>query len=242
MKWIKRIFLIVVLGGLIIFIFFWATRPLKAPSWTGFAPYDEKLLAPKTKTLWDWLELLIIPSAIALGVSSLNYAEKKKDREIEEDRQCQTAMDSYFDEMSKLLLEGKLRTSEPSDEVRCLARTRTLALLRRLDGGRKAQALQFLCEAGLIYKNPIVRLVGANLRGANLASANLTGAEIRGAFLCKANLKGATVRKAILIGCDFRGADMTNADFSDTDLTVSKFAGVKLKKVILSRAVLKWIK
>src|SRR3989304_4544450 len=77
------------------FVSYWATRPLLAPSWMGFAPFDTTLGAPKQKALWDWLNLLFIPGSIAGGVACINWATKKKDREIEEGRQCEAALDAY---------------------------------------------------------------------------------------------------------------------------------------------------
>ena len=65
--------------------------------------------------------------------------------------------------MAELLLEKKLRTTE-NKEVRNVARTRTLAVLRTLDGTRKGIVLRFLKEAGLIDKEKtIVDLEGADL-------------------------------------------------------------------------------
>jgi hypothetical protein len=239
LKLIKVLLLVGLLVGAA-YSFYWATRPLEAPKWMGFAPYDEKLLSPRGKTLWDWFQLLIIPGAIALAVWSLNYAEKKKDREIEEDRQRQTTLDSYFDYMTKLILERNLCSKKPSMGVYCLARTRTMALFKDVDGGRKSQGLQFLYEAGLIYKDPLVRLVGANLKAARLSGATLNEVEITGAYFNNADLKGANLRKAILRGCDFRGADLRDCDLTEADLVGAKFEGAKVDNAMIVNANLKW--
>ena len=69
------------------------------------------------------------------------------------DNQRETAFQAYIDKMSELLLHEKLRDSTEEDEVRNVARVRTLTVLPRLDGKRKGSVLQFLYESGHIYKN-----------------------------------------------------------------------------------------
>ena len=99
-----------------------------------------------TKTLWDWLELLIIPLVLAGGGFYLNRSEHNTDREIATDRQKEQALQTYLDHMADLLLKEDLRNSE-NEEVRNVARTRTLTVLRGLDKKRKGVILKFLYEA-----------------------------------------------------------------------------------------------
>ena len=141
-------------------------------SWTGFG---ERILSNGDivgeKTLWDWMQLLIIPFVLAIGAFLLNRSERaverqiaeerrKEDRkladeraelerEIAKDRQQEAALQTYFDRMSELLLREKLRTTE-IEEVRDVARTRTLSIMRVLDTRRNNLILQFLREAKLI--------------------------------------------------------------------------------------------
>jgi len=83
--------------------------------------------------------------------------------------------------MTNLMIDHHLRTppkEEDPKEVRAVARSRTLTLLRRLDGERKGHVVQFLYESGLITKDRTsVNLAGANLEGAYLTSAILSGAK-----------------------------------------------------------------
>ncbi len=107
------------------------------------------------KTLWDWLQLLIIPAVLAIGgylfTFTISRNERKAadthnqtEREIAQDNQREAALQEYIDKMSELLLHEKLRESQPGDEVRKIARVRTLTVLPRLDGERKRSVLQFL--------------------------------------------------------------------------------------------------
>jgi uncharacterized protein YjbI with pentapeptide repeats len=91
------------------------------------------------------------------------------------------------------------------DEVRTLARARTLTILGRVDGARKRSVVQFLNESQLFEKDQaIVDLRGADLRGADLTVADLDEADLRGAIL----------RGAVLTDADLFYADLTDADLS----------------------------
>src|SRR5258706_13159532 len=149
---------LIIVGGSFVFILI---ETVKAKN-TGF----------ETKTLWDWMQLLIIPLFLAGGAFFLNRSERKTEREIAKDRQQEEALQSYLDRMAELLLKEKLRTTR-NKEVRNVARTRTLTMLRGLDATRKGFVLRFLQDANLIAKGKnIVNLEGADLTGADLFQAN----------------------------------------------------------------------
>src|SRR5690242_4785758 len=112
------------------------------------------------KTLWDWLQLLIVPAAISLIGLWFTWVQQEAaeksaqtEHEIATDNQREAALQTYIGKLSELLLHEKLRDSAEGEEVRNIARVRTLAVLRRLDAIRKASVLQFLHESGLIDKN-----------------------------------------------------------------------------------------
>src|SRR5260370_16288603 len=71
--------------------------------------------------------------------SERDAAEKRAqtERDIALDNQRETALQSYIDKLSELLLHEKLRESKPEDEVRKIGRVRTLTVLPRLDNERK---------------------------------------------------------------------------------------------------------
>ena len=134
-------------------------------TWTGF----NSSIGPNVqqyqpgKTLWDWLQLLgvlAIPAAVGLGTVWFTAQQGKVSDAENKDNQREAALQAYIDKLSELLLEKKLRESDEDNEVRKIARVRTLTVLRGLDGTRKASVLQFLYESGLIDKsNPIIDLV-----------------------------------------------------------------------------------
>src|SRR5215213_651657 len=107
-------FLIIVIGG---YLFGW--------KWTGL---------PK-ETLWDWLQLLIIPAVLA-GVGlwfnrqqqerqlKIAQEQREQDAKIAESRTQDEALQAYLDQIGQLLLDKDnipLRESKEGDEVRTLA-------------------------------------------------------------------------------------------------------------------------
>jgi uncharacterized protein YjbI with pentapeptide repeats len=221
--------------------------------WTGFGESvqpkpDNQEIQPR-KTLWDWLQLFIVPlalAAIGLWFSAQQdvhqqQIEKKRamsDLQIEERRAQDAALQAYLDQMSQLMLERKLLGSDEGDEVRTLAQARTRTILTRLDGRRKGSVVQFLYEASLINKNhPVVSLSsgflppelesesvnvglrGADLRGADLREADLSYADLSEAKLSGANLSDANLSEAQLINANLSWAPLSGADLSGTNLS-----------------------
>ena len=223
------------------------------------------------KTLWDWLQLLIIPVVLVIAGYVINLtisrgeqeatkqraqsdreaAEKRAEteREVAIDNQREAALQEYIDKIAELLLEKKLRESKSEeDEVRKIARIRTLTTLARLDKKRKKDVLQFLNESGLIERDtPFIRLYGANLSEANLSGANLSGANLVDVDLSGANLRraslgyipfppedeqedinGADLSRAKLEGADLRRANLTDADLSFANLTGADLTNTEL--------------
>src|SRR5205823_1373323 len=51
------------------------------------------------KSLWDWLQLLIIPLVLAIGGYSFNYATSRTERDVTADNQREVALKEYMDKM-----------------------------------------------------------------------------------------------------------------------------------------------
>lgn len=222
-----------------------------ATQWTG-----------STKTPWDWLDLLLLPLLLTAGILLLYRSQRESERrraelerEIAADHQQESALQAYIDRMSELLLKEKLSRFS-SDEVRNVARLRTLTLLRGLDARRKGLVLLFLKESSLIEREAVIDLCGADLRGTpmpfaslnrvNLGEANLSGAGLRGASLSKAylsetdlshaDLSGADLSGADLFGANLSGADLRRANLSSANLTGANLSGCRLDEADLSKA------
>jgi hypothetical protein len=219
--------------------------------WTGLPSSKVPSNTQPTKTLWDWLDLLIVPAVLAVGgylfnrqqrERELRIAERraKEDRWIAKERAHDEALQAYLDKMTELLINhnlGKPEHNEPElqgDAVRTVAWARTKTMLRRLDGNRKGAVLRFLREAELIKKDrPVIRsLAGADLADANLQRSILedTALEkviLRGAVLSGAVLTGTVLRKADLTGADLKEADLTKTDLTDAQVTEEQLAAAK---------------
>jgi len=127
-------------------------------------------------------------------------------------------LQTYIDSLSKLLLESGLRDSKQEDEVRKVARVKTLTVLSRLDDKRKRILLQFLHEATLISQdNPIIDLQGIDLSGSDLSGSNLSGDK-----LADTNLSGAKLNKACLMGTNLAFANLSGAEMREALLLVGQ--------------------
>ena len=200
-------------------------------AWTGFIAVDGR-----PRTLWDWLGLLVIPLALAAIGFGLNAAQTERDnrrddaraaldrtlageratadraRAVDQDRE--EVLRIYLDQMSDLLLDRNLLRARLDSEVRTLAHTLTLNVLRRLDGERKGVVVRFLDEAGLIHgRNPKISLWGADLRHAKLDGASLDQPDLE-----RADLRHASFRSMVLYGPNFYSSDLRGADFTESIL------------------------
>ncbi len=108
---------------------------------------------------------------LAGGALYLNRSERNTECENATDRQQEAALQVYIDRMSELLLKEKLRTTD-IQEVRDLARTRTLSILRVLDKRRSNLVFQFLREANLV-DTPTSIFANANMMDTDLQGLNL---------------------------------------------------------------------
>jgi len=200
--------------------------------WTGFGK----------KTLWDWLQLLVVPLALAMIAFLLNTFEDERDRRREAaaaaraaalaaDRSAEDALQGYLDRMSDLLLLRKLGTSRPGSGVQTVARSLTLTVLRRLDPVRKGLVVRFLDESRLLQLDPrrkivvteTTRSVGpevpakVSLRDADLRGVVLDGATLHADDFSQADLRRARLRDAFLAGSSFADADLRGGDFRHAD-------------------------
>lgn len=233
--------------------------------WTGFDGYNQvttahTLSGPSAgtvvrtevyqpgKALWDWLQLLgvlAIPVVVGFGAAWFAAQQGKVSDRENTDNQRETALQAYIDKMSELLLEKNLRKSGDDDEVRKIARVRTLTVLPRLDGERKKSVLQFLYESGLIIKGQsIIDLDGADLKdadllGAKLSGADLSGVNLGGANLFLANLSEANLCLAVLTAANIFRADLSGANLEKAfldggaDLRLANLSGANLQEAKL---------
>jgi len=193
------------------------------------------------KTLWDWLQLLIVP-AILVGLTFAWSASQTRGDNRRADRQTQdAALNDYLKQMSDLILTGHLRPNDKyAEDAGEVARAITLTTLRRLDGARKGEVVRFLSEAKLITGTPVVSLNSADLTGAWVTSL-LTDADLQYAILTRAHLKNAVLENAdlqyaALTRADLENAVLENANLTGAQLENANVAGANLKGANLTGA------
>jgi hypothetical protein len=148
-------------------------------SWTGLGPFTPPTSDyQRGATLYDWLQLAVVPAAIAFGVVWLSRLQQQHDQRLAEQRadseqeaakkraeieqniadgnQHEASLKEYYHVMSELLLHENLRKSDEDAEVRNIARVWTLTALRRLDDRRKKSVLEFLYSFDLITKGRVI--------------------------------------------------------------------------------------
>jgi len=211
--------------------------------WTGFNGNNKT-----GKTLWDWLQLFIIPFALAIIAILFNRAERKNEQATSYDNQRETALQEYFDRISELLLEDKLPSSPKAVTV---LGARTSTVLRLLDPIRRAHLIRFLSEADLINQSTNsdldeidlqeanlakIKLSKVSMSFANLRGTNLSEADLNEACLFDTNLNGALMNEAVLTKADLRGASLNKAELLEANLSGANLHGVDLSKSGMLRA------
>jgi hypothetical protein len=252
----SRVRLIVILaiagciaGIVLAYIFQW--------DWTGFmeSTGPDVLQYQSTKTLWDWLQLLVIPGVFLFIAYRFNLAANRTkdenarmrmhmEQELASDIQNEALLQGYLDKMSELLLDNKLQHEQPNVGARTIARARTLTVLYRLDPDRKGSLIRFLYESGLLNQDECiidlsqadlsqVNLSSVNLSGIDLSNTNMTGAQLSDTELSNANLTNVNLLESKCVNANLReallkGADLSSCDLSGANLTSAKMFQCKL--------------
>jgi uncharacterized protein YjbI with pentapeptide repeats len=224
--------------------------------WTGFAD----------KTLWNVLELLVLPLSLIIGAWYLNgrLSQQQQVLQTQADEQQRVAqltiaesqqdtLDRYIEEIISEIETGLLDT-EPNAQRRNIARARTLLTLRSLDEDRKMLLLQFIYEAGLINNSDtVISLQQANLSNLDLDRAflsqinlqetvlsniGLAGAKLQGANFSVAELSQAALGNAFLFEANLNRADLSRADLNQAILVRANLSGADLNNANLQGAFL----
>jgi hypothetical protein len=127
------------------------------------------------KTVWDWLDLLIVPAALALAGYWFTSAQNRAAQADAERLAQDDIVQGYLDRMRQLMIDDDLRNERDTTDLRNLARSYTLSVLDRLDGRHKRNVIRFLYGSGLIYADVprVIALDGADLREADLGGMSL---------------------------------------------------------------------
>lgn len=175
-----------------------------------------------------------ITAIAAVGNLIFSGMNLRQQRELDDRRAQDDALQNYFQQMGELLTTHKLKGTEKIDDsLRLLARAYTLTVLLSVEGAKRKTAVAlFLDGVGLINKpDPIV-----SLRQADLADADLSNAELSDADLSRVSLGNAYLNDANLSRASLKGADLKDAFIARTDLSGADLSGADLRRAILSDA------
>jgi uncharacterized protein YjbI with pentapeptide repeats len=264
-SWTRRIFLIVVVSGVLAILaaLAWPTigKPLGLDA-VKLSRFWVAIIVAATfsltcflvyfvakKSLWDFLDLLIVPLALAIigfGFTAQQQArqtqiENQRDERaqaVEEQRAQNAALQAYLDQMNHLVLEEGLVGSEKGDNVFALAKARTTTVLAQFDGEHNQAVTRFLSDAGLLREPAL-------LAKADLPDAKLHKAVLQNANLADTNLMGANLTDAVLVDADFSteekvdgGTQTITADLRKADLSRATLLGANLSECTLKEATL----
>jgi Pentapeptide repeats (8 copies) len=218
------------------------------------------------KSLWDWMSLVLAPVTLAgLGFyfqssqdkakyvreqDDIKQAEAKEliDKALVADQQREAALQSYLDNISKLLVDKQLRqllyqSSEiqnetPANDVVSSTTDATNRAINdfitKVDTAKaepsidvkaaldviKAKTLSLLrlFDGDMSRKSSVLSFLG-DTEVLQELKLDLSGSNWKDAFLCRANLSKAHLSKANLTGADLTGANLTGTYLNGANLT-----------------------
>lgn len=205
-----------------------------------------KNLGFEDKRLWDWLDLLIVPVALAFLVWYFDRKERVSDRiaaservkheheltdkraeidrQISDNRNNQQTLESCLEYISEQLLDAhrSFRSVSFRTTIICARILETLDSLAT-DRRRRDQVIRFLHEMEL-------------LRAASpLGKPLFCKAALMNLVLPDADLRKVAFDSSDLSFADLSGADLSNASFSEANLQKVNFTGAKLEGARLDR-------
>lgn len=206
--------------------------------WTGFRSYtDDDGKTHPGKTLWDWMQLLIVPALLALGIflfqtsadqrAALQQAQGDHDLALDDAREA--TLQDYLDKMQDLFFNHKLGRRDADRSATVIANTLTLTALRRLDPVRKGYLLRFINDSQLIAgENPTIWVEGVDLSHTDLSGIKLVGIDLIEVKWEGTDLSGAALDEANLGSADLSHTTLTHATLTHTHLEYTDLRGVDL--------------
>lgn len=227
-----QIFITIIILCIIGFAIYLSLLPV-LPAWTGFGESIKDETKEAAKTLWDWLDLLIIPAVIGLLGWLYSQTEKIKTKKRDEERSQNEVLESFLLTMTNLIIEHKLHDT-PNRQILSIARARINIALHNLNGSRKGQVLQFLYESDLIDLTPKINLIGINFQNVVIDEIVLGKSEIKGSYFNNSSIQKANLSGGVFIGCDFSDANLSQSLVTNTDFSYSNFTNAILNNMDLT--------
>jgi uncharacterized protein YjbI with pentapeptide repeats len=204
------------------------------------------------KKFWDYLELLIVPAALALGVYWLNRtqgererkaqeAQEKRERKAEAERREREREAQAAQRERELVVENQ-RAQDAAleaylDQMSQLLTDKARPLHRAqlhdsLSTAARARTLAVLPRLNGHRKGSVLQF----LHEAGLVTKDRLILDLSGADLSGADLSGVQLSKDDLSWADLSDADLSKADLSEADLSKANLREACLRRAGLSGA------
>jgi uncharacterized protein YjbI with pentapeptide repeats len=219
---------------------------LASPGWVGVSG----------KSFWDFLELLIVPAALAIGAFLLNQAQERERQAQDARRDADRAVEADQRERDRTAAEEARQrrelwfanqTTQNAELQAYMDQMTQLLLDRNLRNSEHGSEVRTLARART--RTLLTRLDGARkaqvvqfLYESDLIAQERPVLDLSGADLSAADLSGAVLGRADLrerSGANLRGADLSGADLGGAVLIKANLSGANLSGSILSGAILR---
>lgn len=221
--------------------------------WTGFGAQvgsNGEKVAPKK--LWDWLQLLVVPTVLSFVAFFLNRAIKRTEQKRSQEQIEEESLRNYFNSISDLIVSNSEDLTKAGTMIRNAAIARTISTLRYIKSSeRTATIIRFLWATRLLSDNDDkhssgilfnANLRGANLSGAELVNANLTNADLSGCMLVGTNFSSSHLSLSIVVEANLTNANFTRAYLDKVDFSFSNLSNTVLFRTFLREANLMFVK
>lgn len=221
-----------------------------------FTFYNYPITGFSNKKIWDWLELLIIPLAIALIGIYFTRTERETEREfnhsklhteinIAKDKSDELKFMDFQDKISNLVIDHKINDLDSLiPVVSTIARARIFTLSHTIDARFKGNLILFIYELGLILKdNPVVNLDDVHLANTHLFWKNLDEIDLSRALMVESDITSTSFDNAkfkvtIAADSDFRFCSFVDADLSHALLTNCNFVEANFTNAVFNNSLL----
>jgi hypothetical protein len=242
LAWGGGIAAVIILGLVGVVVYGYVTKP----GWVGVAD----------KTLWDWLQLLVVPAVLAAGGLLLNTAQRsrelvaqevQKHREeyIQDQRAQDDALQAYLDYVSKLLIDEVVVSPDAQAQTERATSTKFVSSLIEMNAKNpqlftviRVRTLAVLTRLdayrkpyvlGFLYESGLIyREVEEQPPALELSGADLSDIDLGQSSFDGICLSQTYMSGAILAGISLRDADLSGVDLSGADLSGADLSGANL--------------
>jgi uncharacterized protein YjbI with pentapeptide repeats len=205
--------------------------------------------ARSPKTLWDWLQLLLVPVILLAGILWLGIQQQQDNQQFVQQQRATTTsiaaqqqqdalLANYQDQIADMMLHDNLLKAQTISLVSQVAQVRTLSVFRQANPASKALLMRFLYDTNLINNDFHI----ISMRGVDVTNAHLQNLDLRDTYLSGVNLRGSDMRSinlsfATLLFADLSGTNLHGADLHATDMHNVDLAGADLSDANLKDSV-----